>query len=149
MVIMEGGQDDTDLDKALNYYNGLPQFTYQHFLMITGATGGNVSQEFANYNVCWRFPQRQIGFLSDSGVVLYLAAGKHEIHAAAGFKCGIIPLGEPCASITTRGLRWNLGAFFRPPFGNISEPLFVFLWFIVSWTFRSIQFRSRTNESSS
>ena len=42
-----------------------------------------------------------------------LPPGAHEIAVDAsveGPHCGLVPLGGPCASVTTRGLRWNLDA---------------------------------------
>jgi thiamine pyrophosphokinase len=107
-IIKKSSQDDTDLDKTLAYFDSLPQFASSTHIMITGALGGNVSQEFANYHSCWKHNKRQIAFIADSGLVLYLAPGRHLIRSAMGLKCGILPLGEPCATITTTGLKWNL-----------------------------------------
>lgn len=116
------GQDNTDLDKTLDYFDSLPKWQDKSHVMITGAFGGNVSQEFANYNSCWKRSHRQIAFIGDVGMVLYLAPGKHILHAAKNLKCGILPLGEVCEEITTKGLKWNLSTFLPPqpvPLGSI------------------------------
>jgi len=102
------GQDNTDLDKTLDYFESIDIWQSKSHVMITGANGGNISQEFANYNSCWSRPHRQIAFIGDTGIILYLAPGKHTIHAAKDLKCGILPVGEPCAEITTTGLKWDL-----------------------------------------
>lgn len=101
------GQDDTDLEKTLNLVDTLD--LPSNSIVITGCNGGNIGQELANYHACWKHSHRQIALISEAGVVMYLAPGRHRIHAAADFKCSILPLGEPCASITTTGLKWNLG----------------------------------------
>ena len=47
-----------------------------------------------------------------------LRKGEHEIHVnhkALGKTCGLLPVGVSSTTLTTRGLRWNLSAFTRPP----------------------------------
>lgn len=87
----------------------MTEFAHQKHIMLTSITGGNISQELANYHSCWKHQERQIAFVSDCGLILHLVPGKHVIRSAIGLKCGIIPIGEPCKSITTTGLKWNLG----------------------------------------
>lgn len=83
-----------------------------NYLVITGCSGGNIGQEFANYHACWKHAHRQIALVSENGIALFLVPGKHRIQSAVGMKCSLLPLGEPCASVTTTGLKWNLGTFF-------------------------------------
>lgn len=104
------GQDNTDLEKTLDFLDSL-KFD-RNFVLLTGCSGGNIGQEFANYHACWKHAHRQMAFVSEAGVAMYLASGKHRIVSAPGLKCSILPLGEPCASITTTGLKWNLGTCF-------------------------------------
>jgi len=101
-------QDSTDLDKTLNYLDKMPdQDKYTH-IMIVGALGGNASQEMANYHSCWAYPKRQIALIGELSVAFHLIPGSHIIQAARGIKCGILPLGNRCKSITTTGLKWDL-----------------------------------------
>lgn len=49
--------------------------------------------------------------LLENSLTWLLEKGQHNIGAPsrlAGSWCGLIPLGAPCPSVTTRGLKWNL-----------------------------------------
>jgi thiamine pyrophosphokinase len=49
--------------------------------------------------------------LSEHSLAYVLCPGTHHIYpdfALEGYTCGLIPLGIPCESITTTGLKWDL-----------------------------------------
>ena len=49
---------------------------------------------------------------SNDNLSSYDLQGEHKIYVDSNLEeghCGLVPLGEPCSSCTTSGLKWNLG----------------------------------------
>lgn len=60
-----------------------------------------------------RHPSKRLRFVLDHSLVFLLPAGRHTVHIdnrVEGPLCGLLPLGAPVRSVSTRGLRWNVGA---------------------------------------
>mmetsp|Transcript_17839 Transcript_17839/g.29321 ORF Transcript_17839/g.29321 Transcript_17839/m.29321 type:complete len:111 (-) Transcript_17839:247-579(-) len=54
---------------------------------------------------------RNIVFLSEDSLATVIPAGIHEIQCcleAEGPICGVVPIGQECTRIFTKGLKWNL-----------------------------------------
>jgi thiamine pyrophosphokinase len=76
-------------------------------IVILGALGGNLSQEMSNLNAMFQHEARLI-FVSDNNITFLLKPGRHKIHSYETLKCGLIPIGNKVANISTEGLKWNL-----------------------------------------
>jgi len=74
---------------------------------VLGGLEGNFTQSLANLNTLYSF-KHEISVLGQENVIFFLRPGKHLVHCKKLTKVGLIPLGLPCNSITTKGLKWNL-----------------------------------------
>lgn len=84
----------------------------QYDVAVFGALGRNLTQELANFNVLFTFSQIsdiELSFVSKFNIVWLLHPGQHKIECPFGMKCGLIPLGSPCAHVKTQGLKWEIG----------------------------------------
>ena len=64
-----------------------------------------------------------MSYVMDDSLVILLSAGQHTIHvdsAIEGPVCGLIPMSTPCRSVSTQGLRWNLGTRYYTPFSFVT-----------------------------
>jgi len=61
----------------------------------------------SNLNAMFEHEARLI-FVSDNNITFLLKPGRHKIHSFEMLKCGLIPIGNKVANITTEGLKWNL-----------------------------------------
>ncbi|XP_050565077.1 thiamin pyrophosphokinase 1 isoform X8 [Cygnus atratus] len=62
-----------------------------------------MDQDFTDFTKCLQILQKKIAEKD--------LQGKHELQVDTGLEgawCGLIPIGNPCDSVTTTGLRWNL-----------------------------------------
>ncbi|XP_061320626.1 thiamin pyrophosphokinase 1 isoform X7 [Pezoporus flaviventris] len=62
-----------------------------------------MDQDLTDFTKCLQILQKKI---ENKGL-----QGKHKLHVDTGLEgdwCGLIPIGNPCESVTTTGLKWNL-----------------------------------------
>ncbi|KAM4657337.1 thiamine pyrophosphokinase 1 isoform 3-T3 [Amazona ochrocephala] len=62
-----------------------------------------MDQDLTDFTKCLQVLQKKI---EKKGL-----QGKHKLHVDTGLEgswCGLIPIGNPCESVTTTGLKWNL-----------------------------------------
>ncbi|KAG8460620.1 hypothetical protein KFE25_011395 [Diacronema lutheri] len=113
-------EDHHDLDKCLmalrdeqaEQARALPG-AERMTVVVLGAFGGRLDQQMANLNMLfrWQGAFAQLLLLSEHSAAFLLAPGEHTIEPNAEVEsavCGLVPLGAPCASVRTSGLRWNL-----------------------------------------
>ena len=86
-------------------------------IFVLGAFGGRLDHELANLSSALRWSNNNtassssLTLLSEHSLAYVLCPGTHHIYpdfALEGSTCGLIPLGMPCESITTTGLKWDL-----------------------------------------
>ena len=91
------------------HYLTLPRFR----VLVIGSLGGRLDHEFGNLHVLYRYRDVSIVLLSSHSQVLLLRAGSRHVirpnRECEGPHCGLVPLGAPCSTSTTTGLKWNLG----------------------------------------
>lgn len=111
-------QDTNDLTKCLSACKNYDR------IIVYGALGGRLDQEMASLQTLYKHTDWNIWMYSHDTCALALAENvTHEIQLVysgcdtmpqdepllgEGPTCGLIPLGEPCQSVTTTGFRWNL-----------------------------------------
>ncbi|ORX49108.1 thiamin pyrophosphokinase 1-like protein [Hesseltinella vesiculosa] len=77
------------------------------------ALGGRFDHTIANINILYELKdqiERRVILVSDQNLTILLDKGQHHIHClknVEGPHCGIMPIGAP-ATMTTKGLKWNL-----------------------------------------
>ena len=113
-IINDDDQNRHDLDKCLGYLA-----SKQHAkVIVIGAFGGRIDHEMACINALYRWQSvfsNGLFMLSAESLGLLLMPGQHSIFPhdkIEGPTCGLIPIGRPCRSVTTSGLKWNLDGRF-------------------------------------
>ncbi|KAG9416234.1 cAMP-dependent protein kinase subunit [Aphanomyces cochlioides] len=121
-VIKDPDQDSNDLDKCLSLLQNLQEDVKateasntpaKLNVLVVGAMGGRFDQEMQNINALFQWSSifDRMTLVSDSTSATLLVPGKHSIRpnfTVEGRTCGLIPIGGPCKSLTTNGLKWNL-----------------------------------------
>ncbi|KAF0690430.1 Aste57867_18162 [Aphanomyces stellatus] len=120
-VIKDPDQDSNDLDKCLSLLRNLQSdldvdasgAPVKLNVLVVGAMGGRFDQEMQNINALFQWSSifERMTLVSDSTSATLLVPGKHTIRpnfSIEGRTCGLIPIGGPCESLTTDGLKWNL-----------------------------------------
>lgn len=82
-------------------------------VFVLGALGQRFDHTMANCHILYRYSKvfRRLVLLGEESLAFLLPAGRHWIVPDARTEnpvCGLIPMGQPCTSIRTRGLRWEL-----------------------------------------
>ncbi|XP_064594397.1 thiamin pyrophosphokinase 1-like isoform X2 [Liolophura sinensis] len=83
-------------------------------VVVVGAFGGRLDHVMANINTLFEareFLNKPVVLFSKESVALLLKPGRHKIEVQTGLEaewCGLVPVGGPCESVTTTGLKWNL-----------------------------------------
>lgn len=106
LVVRDLNQDTDDLTKSIEFLR--PRLSSDSRVIIVGGLGLNITQELANLNAFFLFPELDLFFLSDYNVIASLGPGGHTLVAPGRFGCGMMPLGSPCSRAVTTGLRWNV-----------------------------------------
>ncbi len=120
-VIKDADQDTNDLEKCLDMLKGEEEGgtrqpsaqSRRTNVFVLGALGQRFDHAMANCHLLYRYDGvfRRLVLLGNESLAFLLPAGKHYIEPDArleGPVCGLIPLAQPCRSITTQGLKWNL-----------------------------------------
>jgi thiamine pyrophosphokinase len=121
-------QDTNDLDKALQVCEGYDR------VIVYGAFGGRFDQEMASLHALYKWGPKfnhQLFLYNDETCAFLVPPNTPcEIQVPCydtnipktgmgeGPTCGLIPLGVPCKSITTTGLKWNLNGDMALSFGD-------------------------------
>ncbi|XP_045765458.1 thiamin pyrophosphokinase 1 isoform X2 [Maniola jurtina] len=116
-------QSHTDFTKALIELNNYCEEhqTKMDEVLVIAQTSGRLDQILGNIQTLHLVkenglvhPKTRIYIMSDDSLSWLLQPGDHIIdipEESRGYKragCSLIPVGEPCTSVTTSGLKWNL-----------------------------------------
>jgi len=102
-VIQVKRQDNTDLEKALDYLRA----NHINDVTIIGATGGRVDFTLSNLSVLWNYvPSMTLTIVGDGWKAMPVESGK-KIKAKPGTTVSLIPFGR-CSGITLQGLFYPL-----------------------------------------
>ena len=126
-------QDTNDLDKALRFLERTrPEVPERVF--VYGAFGGRFDQEMASIQALfrwkdsfghrlWLYDEENCAFLLgeniDNEIFLPNYGENHESCVGEGPTCGLIPIGMPCESVITDGLKWDLDGSMPLRFGGL------------------------------
>ena len=116
-VIRDSNQDTNDFGKCLEELEkrqkergGEPYLN----VVVFGALGGRIDHEMCNlsYLYQWTKSFNTLTLISDHNLVCLLdGPGQFQVvpdPRLEGPVCGVLPVGSPCKSVTTKGLKWNM-----------------------------------------
>jgi thiamine pyrophosphokinase len=102
-IIQVSRQDNTDLEKALNYLLAMKVKR----VSIIGATGNRIDFTLGNFSVIWNYANKmEISLVGDGWRAMPVKSGR-KIVAKPGSTISLIPFGV-CSGITLTGLRYPL-----------------------------------------
>lgn len=115
-ILSSSCQDTTDFTKCVSELlqrRGNRQLQFDQIIAV-GSTGGRLDHLMAMIQTLFLFPSDSlppIFIVAAQSVTFLLQPGNHCIKVSCdmvGSDCGLIPVAQPCHSVTTSGLKWNL-----------------------------------------
>ncbi|XP_032512977.2 thiamin pyrophosphokinase 1 isoform X2 [Danaus plexippus] len=121
-IISTPDQDFTDFTKAIIELNNYCEENkvQMDYALVMAQNSGRLDQILGNIQTLHLIkenrllhPQTRVYMLSDDSISWLLHPGDHIIEIPLASRngnawCSLIPVGEPCISVTTSGLKWNL-----------------------------------------
>lgn len=112
-IVHTPDQDYTDFTKAIWYLieNCDDQVSA---VVVMVEFSGLLDQTIANINTLFqaaKITEKPVILFAGDCLAFLLQPGKHSIDVNNGYeglKCGLLPIGSKCDSVTTHGLKWNL-----------------------------------------
>jgi thiamine pyrophosphokinase len=102
-IIRVRRQDNTDLEKALDY---LQHLGVCHVYLM-GATGRRLDMTLANLTVLWRYAKYMDIVVVGTGWSAVPVTGSRRLTTEKGMTVSLIPY-SPCSGVTLRGLKYPL-----------------------------------------
>eukprot|EP00116_Pleurobrachia_bachei_P008570 sb/3468832/ len=109
-------QNTTDFEKCLKLITKHEKVTNKQFdvVYVLGSHGGRLDQSLSILNTLYKHTKSSetpLFLIAPDTLTFVLPPGRHKIYVNTGLEgsfCGLVPLGEPCRSISTTGLAYNL-----------------------------------------
>ncbi|XP_061231001.1 thiamin pyrophosphokinase 1 isoform X5 [Neopsephotus bourkii] len=101
--ITEGSQDSFLPDYISGDFDSIQPEVKEYYKVKGCELIEMMDQDLTDFTKCLQILQKKI---EKKGL-----QGKHKLHVDTGLEgdwCGLIPIGNPCESVTTTGLKWNL-----------------------------------------
>ncbi|XP_074397352.1 thiamine pyrophosphokinase 1 isoform X3 [Zonotrichia albicollis] len=101
--ITEGSQESFLPDYISGDFDSIQPEVKEYYKVKGCELIETMDQDLTDFTKCLQILQKKI---EKKGL-----QGKHKLHVDTGLEgpwCGLIPIGSPCESVTTTGLRWNL-----------------------------------------
>ena len=105
-LVVRPDQNSDDVTKCIMHIK--ERFPQIKELILIGVFGKNITQELANFNIFFFFPDIPIYFVGEHNIMTMLRPGEYIISSPRRFTCGFVPFGYPVERVTTTGLRWNV-----------------------------------------
>ncbi|XP_062520262.1 thiamin pyrophosphokinase 1-like [Corticium candelabrum] len=115
-IVTNSCQDTTDFTKCVSellWRHTTNQLRFDKIVTVC-STGGRLDHMMGVIQTLFLFSSDSlpsITVVAPESVTCLLHPGKHRINVGSdmlGTYCGLIPVGHPCNSVTTSGLKWNL-----------------------------------------
>ncbi|XP_006816711.1 thiamine pyrophosphokinase 1-like [Saccoglossus kowalevskii] len=109
-------QNETDFTKCIRIIieNIKDQNLKVDCIVVVSAFGGRLDHTFANINTLYlasELTHLPVYLMGEENIAFLLQSGEHviEVNDVNHHSwCGLLPVGRPCRSVTTCGLKWNL-----------------------------------------